>query len=395
MHTQLVTDNKYLNDCVSRLNHSPEISVDLEFDKNYYRYGFNLCLIQAYAGDICYLIDPLSPELDIDLFFPVLQNEHIQKVVFAFGEDLRLLHSLGCFPKNIYDLNFTTSLLNYPPSSLTNYISDVLGIDTGKSSQQSNWFKRPLSDEQMQYAAQDVLHLSDLKKILEKEARKKNIDGWIAEENALFDKLNYAEIEDNSLFKENDKRNFSEFEWHLFKNLLLLREELAKKFNKPGFRIISKDILSDLAKNTGNPEPQIFAQKLQNSDIPAEELKTPFLNLCLEAQREAMAMGLSKSEPAAKPLSKKEFLDQKKLRVKMNIIKNNFLKPVKNQIAKDYGSEAASFILSNRIMNEIINGERDMVLNYKSDLILTYARKLGIDPEEYFPDSFLFAQTRE
>ena len=36
------------------------IFIDLEFDKNHFRYGFNLCLMQIFDGENIYLIDPLS-----------------------------------------------------------------------------------------------------------------------------------------------------------------------------------------------------------------------------------------------------------------------------------------------------------------------------------------------
>ena len=44
---------------LSELNKTNEIALDLEFDRNRYGYGFQLCLIQCQVHSTCYIIDPL------------------------------------------------------------------------------------------------------------------------------------------------------------------------------------------------------------------------------------------------------------------------------------------------------------------------------------------------
>ncbi|MEX2573887.1 MAG: hypothetical protein WD317_06300 [Balneolaceae bacterium] len=379
MNPQYINSNRKLKTCISALNRSEEIAVDLEFDKNRYRYGFNLCLVQIYSGRSCYLIDPLSEKLDIEELFPVLENDQIQKVVFAFGEDLRLLHSLGCFPRNIFDISIATGLLNYPPSSLTSLLADILKIDAGKSSQTSNWYKRPLSEEQKMYAAQDVIHLPEIKKVLLEEAIKKNITSWIAEENAVFDELNYSEEADNRFLKEKDKSGLTEQEWHVFKQLMSYREDLAKYYNRPSYQIIDKGYLTDIAKNPEklagwNKTKGIF--KAVRNGAYREKLS----DLVDRSIREAQHTGLSASEPAIKPLSDEESLAKKKEQSRINRIRNTLLDPIKKRIAEKHGKHAASYMLSNRIMTEIISGKVSPE-NYKMDLILYYAEELNKDLE--------------
>ena len=153
--------------CVDSLSQKSQFSIDLEFDKNRFRYGFNLCLMQIFDGKDCYLIDPLSDDIDIKKIFPLIEDPKIEKVAFSFSEDLRLLHSLGCYPQNVYDISFAAALLNFPPVSLTKLLHMVLEIETDKSSQQSNWFKRPLSEDQKNYAAEDVIYLLQMKNIFQ------------------------------------------------------------------------------------------------------------------------------------------------------------------------------------------------------------------------------------
>ncbi len=381
MTIQYIDSDDNLFPIIEKINNQKEIAIDLEFDKNRYRYGFNLCLIQICISGDCFLIDPLSNYLDIEALFPAIEAEEVQKITFAFGEDLRLLHSLGCYPKNIYDLSIATSLLNYPQKSLVDYISDILNRETSKSSQQSNWYKRPLTDNQMKYAAEDVLHLSELKHILETEANQKNIADWIEEENALFDSLDYSELDDNQYLKEKDKNGLSEYEWHLFQHLVEFREEIAEKWNKPSYQILHKKLLKEIARDS-----QVLrnwtSRKGVFRGIKTESFKKQLLQILKSGNEEAKKLGLSKSEPANKPPSESELARDMEIRKKINRVKQEYFIPIKNKIAEDYGKETASFILSNRIISDLITGKIDYIEYYKRNLIIEYANELelGINP---------------
>lgn len=327
MPIQYIDTQSKLNSAVKTLSSKNELAIDLEFDKNYYRYGFNLCLVQIYDGEQCYLIDPLSEDLNIESLFPPLEDPSIQKITFAFGEDLRLLHSLGCFPKNIYDLDISTSLLNYPPASLTNLLGDILEIDTGKSSQMSNWYHRPLSDEQKHYAAQDVLHLIALKTRLAKEAEEKQITGWIEQENSVWDELDFSDVDDNPTIKQKDKKELTEKEWHLFKVLMNFREDIAEKLNKPSFKVIKKDLLIKLAKNPGLVRHWTNTRGIY-SRLRNQEMQSNIKEQLDIALREVEEQNLSDSEPANKPLSDEERKKYHNIKNLVNKSKSTFFNPI-------------------------------------------------------------------
>ncbi|MEX0649079.1 MAG: ribonuclease D [Balneolaceae bacterium] len=383
MSLNIIRNNADLSSCISLLNKTQEFAIDLEFDKNYYRYGFNLCLVQIAAEGNCYLIDPLSKEMDIEKLFPLLEDQDIQKVVFAFGEDLRLLHSLGCFPKNLYDISTATSLLNYPPSSLTNLIAGILDVDTGKSSQKSNWYQRPLSEEQVNYAAQDVLHLVTLKDIFCKEAEENGVSEWITEENSSMDELNFAEQENNSIIKEKDKQGLTEHEWHLFKKLVIFRDEVAKECNKPGFKIIKKEDLKDLAKDSRHLMHWNKKKGIYRS-LKSEEYKKRILELLKESAKEAADLGFSKTEPADKPLDKESYAAYCREKARVNKIKSTYFDPIKQKITEQYGKETASFIFSNRIITDLISNDERKLERYKRDIILEFAGELKLNPDDIF-----------
>lgn len=379
-HTFIET-SKELEYAVSFLSETTEFAIDLEFDKNYHRYGFNLCLVQIYADSNCYLIDPLSPHLDIEILFPLLEDETIQKVTFAFGEDLRLLHTLGCFPKNIYDISIATRLLNYPPCSLSNLITGVLEIDLGKSSQKSNWYKRPLTEDQTRYAAEDVLYLLKLKNIFVKEASEKNITEWIAEENAIMDELNFSDEDSNTVLKEKDKKGLTEHEWHLFKNLMIFRETTAQKINRPGFKIVKKDYLKELAQNPGKLKNWHLKKGIYKS-LKSREAIENLRNILNESAKESASLGFSKTEPAMKPMDKEQYAAYEKERARVSKMKRLFFNPIKEKLTEQYGKGTASFIFSNRIISDLVSNENRQLEGYKRDIIVELSEELEFNPDD-------------
>lgn len=366
---------------VSTLSSSDRISIDLEFDKNCYRYGFNLCLVQIFDGETCYLIDPLSSDLDIKILFPVLENESIQKVCFAFDEDLRLLHSLGCFPKNLYDLSIASRLLNYPSISLTNLLADQLEIDTGSSSQQSNWFKRPLDSNQLHYAANDVIHLFKLQTFFVEKAAEKGVQDWISEENEALNLLDYSDVDHNDFIKEKDRSEFNEVEWHIFTKLLEWQNEKGKEFNRPAYQIVPKSFLMELAKDSRKLMKWTTTRGIYRS-IQIESTKDLLNNLIKDAAQEAEQLNLSVSKSAMLSLSPKDHKQFMAQKSEINRVKNSYFKPIKKNIEKNHGSEIASYLLSNRIIAEMITGKMEHLPEYRKELFLKCADDLSIEEDQ-------------
>jgi ribonuclease D len=380
MDIQIVSDNTGLKYCLDNLQDTDEIAVDLEFDKNFYRFGFNLCLMQIQCNGTSFLVDPLSRDVEIKQLFPVLEDSSVQKIVFSFGEDLRLLHSMGCFPKNLYDLSIAAALLNYPPASLTNLLADVLNCDTGKSSQQSNWFRRPLSDQQVHYAAQDVYHLADLKKVLDEKAGNTEIAAWIKDENKLITEQDYSDTDNNVIIKDKEKKDFSEYEWHQYKALIRTREEIAEKYNIPGYQVVDKNFLVDVAKKPALISDFKSARGIHKKVDPdfAKSLFEKYLELSLS---EAEQQKLSKSDSAQKQPTPEEYAEFKEKKKKLDHLKKIFFNPVKNRMNVDLGEQTTTYLFSNRIVAEIVENPGSLQPDYKRQLLIRYGKELGLNTD--------------
>lgn len=379
---EYINTQQQLDTCTQFLEQQSALAIDLEFDKNRYKYGFNLCLIQVFAGGKCFLIDPLIEGIDLKGLYQVLENPAIENVVYSFGEDLRLLHSLGCFPKNTYDIAITLRLLDYPPASLANVLSEVLDIEISKAAQKSNWFSRPLSAKQLEYAAKDVLYLFELKEKLAPEVAAKGVASWIEEENKYIDSLSYADIDNNVYLKEKDKYGLSEHEYYIFEQLMAFREQLAQEHNRPSYQMIDKEYLRELSQR---PNQIHRFEKIRGvyKTLKNEAFKEELWSRFQKAAKEAEQQHLSKTEDAFKRLSPEEHQTRRQKRKERDEIKKKIFKPIQAKIAENHGEQVVTYILGNRLMDDLSEGRTEGLRDYKRQLIEQYAQELDLDVAPY------------
>jgi len=168
-------DFKSLANIINSLTEHNFISIDTEFirNKTYYPklYILQLCI----KGEV-YIVDTTS-KVDYKPFYEALVNTKATALVFSGREDFEILRfeckkvCLDVFlPENCVDLQLLLAFLNISYSQgLQAAIKEQLDIELIKDQTLSDWSLRPLSDEQLDYAANDVLYLEQLyKKLLDR-----------------------------------------------------------------------------------------------------------------------------------------------------------------------------------------------------------------------------------
>lgn len=371
-----------LEDAAQEMQSSQRLAIDLEFDKNRFRYGFNLCLMQIAAGDTCFIVDPLAEDVAPHKLFPLLEDPKKEKVVFAFGEDLRLLHALGCRPSGLFELRAASSLLNYPPASLTNLLNDVLNVELQHSAQNSNWYKRPLTDTQVGYAADDVRYLFAFRQVIHEAAEQRGMVHFLEDENAYLSSIDLSGAEDNVLFRKKDKFNHSQYSWAVYERLLYYRESVAREINRPSFQVFHKDFLDDLARDAkamGKWRDVRGIHRLARK----ERYKKALANEVEQAHAEAVKAGLSKSMPADPRPDPEEVRKRRTEKSKIDHVRQQIFVPIKKKMVAEFGEHAATFMLSNRAIVDLIAGDNSVLRPYKRDLLKRYARELGVDVSPY------------
>jgi ribonuclease D len=155
---------------------APVIALDTEYDSFRY-FREKLCLLQIQAGERTWLIDPLAEDLDLSFLGDVLIDPEILKIFHAGDNDIRILKRDYAFAfRNIFDTHRAASLLGFRQLALTTLLEIHLGVKLEKKMQRSRWDIRPLSEEQLDYAALDTAHLPGLYRKLDAELREKGLE---------------------------------------------------------------------------------------------------------------------------------------------------------------------------------------------------------------------------
>jgi ribonuclease D len=138
-----------------------------------------LCLVQLSAGDdTCHLVQFKERAYDAPNLSALLANSTVLKLFHFARFDLAAIQRyLGLTCRPVYCTKVASRLARTftDKHGLKDLCRDLLGVDLSKQMQSSYWGAPDLSEEQLRYAASDVLYLHRLRAvlddILEREAR--------------------------------------------------------------------------------------------------------------------------------------------------------------------------------------------------------------------------------
>ncbi|MBV8653047.1 MAG: ribonuclease D [Alphaproteobacteria bacterium] len=126
-----------------------------------------LCLVQLSAGDgVCHLVQFAPGQYAAPNLSALLTDPAVLKL-FHFGRfDIALMkHYLGALAGPVYCTKIASKLARTftDRHGLKDLCKDLLNVELSKQQQSSDWGAEELSDEQLRYAASDVLHLHALR----------------------------------------------------------------------------------------------------------------------------------------------------------------------------------------------------------------------------------------
>lgn len=383
-----IDNNKDFEEAIHSLSQLKQIFIDLEFDKNHFRYGFNLCLMQIFDGDsTSYLIDPLS-DIDITKIFPLLEDENIQLVCYAFNEDMRLLHHVGATPKNILDLSIIIRLLDYDTLSLNNALITFLKDETyapkKASEQKSNWCLRPLSEQQKIYAQKDVIFLPKLSDQLKKQISVMSREDWVKQEMKAFENYCWNNGTIAHFLTKKDQKQLSLKEWIRFKKLMQYREQLAQSINRPTYKVLDKMIILTIAK-----DPQLAdidkTYRGMHPKLQIDKVKETIQTILKEAEAEINSNNISIDAQSITLLSKEDKEELKLQKQRIQYLTDSFFLPLKEVIKVEYGIFFSNYFLSNRKIKDYATNEQRL-LPYQEELVLRIANQLKLSIPQIFID---------
>jgi ribonuclease D len=220
-----------------------------------------------------YLIDPLAPDAGpLDRFWELVADPARTVVVHAGREEIRMCrHGCGRPPGNLFDLQIAAGLvgLGYPMGHGA-LVNNLLGIQLAKAETLTDWSRRPLTQQQVQYAYDDVRFLIALWQKLDKKLAKLGRRDWAAEE---FGALAHRALLENPAVERwrklrgiggLDRRRLA-----VVRELYGWREEVAERQNRPARTVIRDDLIVEIARRLPQKERDLGVLRgLPKFDFP-------------------------------------------------------------------------------------------------------------------------------
>jgi ribonuclease D len=237
-----------LEQLIAAVAGEPRIALDTE-SNGFHAYFEKVCLVQVATSGADWAVDPLS--VPLAPLLPLLADPAREVVLHAAEYDvLCLKRDHGLTFGRIFDTHAAAKVLGIARVGLGGLLEDQLQVRLTIDEQRSDWGKRPLSQQQLEYAFADVRWLLPLRERLHAQLSEKQL---LHEAEAEFARL---------VAKEPRPREFDQDGWQRMKAarsldgkgrsvlraLFLLRDARARELDRPAFKVLSDLFLSEVAR---------------------------------------------------------------------------------------------------------------------------------------------------
>lgn len=257
-----VTDDATLRTVCERLSGASWLGLDTEFirDSSYYP---QLCLIQVAGDDLLATIDPLSG-LDLAPLDVLLEDRSMVKVLHASRQDLEvLLHHRGSIPWPVFDTQLAASLQGHgDQAGYAKLVQSLLGVPLGKGETRTDWSKRPLDAQQLEYAIDDVRYLGPIHERLRDELQAQGRTRWLDDDFAALSDPGLYRVEPEDAWRRvKGAGRLKGGQRAALKALAEWRERTAQEADRPRNWILKDEVLVDLAR--GRPRDEQALARLR------------------------------------------------------------------------------------------------------------------------------------
>ena len=267
MHVITTTDE--LAAICGRLARAPYVAVDTEFVRET-TFWPDLCLIQIAGGEDEALVDPLAPGLDLAPFYALMANEAVIKVFHAARQDLEIIFLKSrIIPHPIFDTQVAAMVCGFGDSiSFSNLVKNIVGADIDKSSQFTDWRRRPLSPKQLTYALSDVTQLRPVFEFLAAKLASTGRAHWLEQEMSfLTDPLTYDQRPEIA-WQRLKLRVKSRKALGVLVEVAAWRERTAQSQNVPRGRVLKDEAIYDIANQMPTTTEQLGELRTIHDGVP-------------------------------------------------------------------------------------------------------------------------------
>ncbi len=249
MDYQYIETNQQLVGFCDKIKTAGYCTIDTEFvrEKTYYPI---LSLIQIASEQYMACIDPLAVE-DFDPLIALLQRQDLVKVFHSPSQDLEILYQyFSSMPEPIFDTQLAAAVLGYDHQiGYAELVNAITGVKLDKKHTRANWNRRPLSQDEIDYAMDDVRYLLPVYQSLKKQLDSKNRAAWIEKDLLAMTSVSTYLVEMSDLWKRlKGVQKLKGVELQIARLLCQWREQMAQQKNLPRRWIVKDEILIELAR---------------------------------------------------------------------------------------------------------------------------------------------------
>ncbi len=347
MQVQFIDTSEALSQICKTFSGSDFLAVDTEFERQTTYYP-KLALVQICDGRQLALIDPLALK-DLTPLMNLLYQPEIIKVFHSARQDLEIFYFLqGSVPENIFDTQIAAALSGSGEQiGYANLVKQLLNIELDKSQTRTDWLKRPLTQKQLTYAADDVRHLAELYPLQKQQLEQQGRLQWLRDDfDFLSSSSTYAPSPQTMWRKIRGINRLKKQQLAIIQKLTAWREQQAIERNRPRRRILSDEALIALSVNPPATQEELY----QNY-----KLNRAFLNHHAAALMTLIQEGLQTPDQDCPVLPRYQKLSQDEEALA------DCLMAVLHMSARDNQISPAC-LCSRKELNALIQGRRDLAI---------------------------------
>ncbi|WP_019015628.1 ribonuclease D [Elioraea tepidiphila] len=254
----LIETTEALAALCARLASAEFVTVDTEFMRER-TYWPELCVVQIAGPEDVAVIDAQAPGLDLAPLYALFDNTAVTKVFHAARQDIEIfVLRTGRVPSPLFDTQIAAMVAGFGDQvGYDALVGALAGASIDKAFRFSDWSARPLSAQQIAYAAADVTHLRKvyvkLRARLEREGRLE----WVAEEMAaLADPATYRVDPEEAWIRLRSRSGNRRF-LAVLRAVAAWREREAQRINIPRQRLVKDETLLEIAAQAPGDAAQL------------------------------------------------------------------------------------------------------------------------------------------
>ena len=243
------TDELSLASFCERASKARVIAVDTEFLRER-TYHPKLCLIQVATADESVAIDPLAIS-DLSPLVALLVDQSITKVFHACTQDLEvILDALGCVPTPVFDTQLAAAFLGQRQQiGYGALVEAYCGVRLPKAESLTDWSRRPLDEDQLRYAEDDVIYLPRIYDQMIQDLVRLDRLSWLEPEMAaLTDATRVSRDPEEAYVHLKRSGSLTRRQLAVAREVCAWRERTAAKRNLPRKWVVSDEVLVETCK---------------------------------------------------------------------------------------------------------------------------------------------------